>query len=494
MDAVYVFCGAILAFFIWWWRRERPEVSQTHLRGLEMLRYLESKIHGPLMLGKRTFPAAMASGHFAFIGSTGSGKTLLQRLLLQSALTEIRKGSGQRALLYDAKRDLPSLLAGMDLQAPVRILNPLDARAIAWDMAADISSPSLAQQAALALIPESRNDNNPFFSRAARHLLSGIFISLLIRFPRAWTFRQVLLIARDPERMEATLRAVEPTAHLCRYLEHAATFQNILATLLTFLAPYEVVAAAWDRCPDRLSLDQWLREESILVLGSDDVNRIALDTVNRLIFRRLTDLLLSQPEGSARTWIVLDEVREAGRLDGLSSLLSRGRSKGVAVVLGFQDINGLREVYGREVAEELLGQCNTKVVLRNNSPETTEWCARLFGHREVIETTPGSSRNYRGMLSDGSHSASTNVGIVRRELVMDSEILGLPSASLEDGLCGYFLNPLTQPYREHVPGEWLRRHLKPRQEHVRDFLPRPDSDQYLRPWTDNEHGGFKASE
>jgi hypothetical protein len=86
------------------------------------------------------------------------------------------------------------------------------------------------------------------------------------------------------------------------------------------------------------------------------------------------------------------------------------------------------------------------------------------------------------------------VGIVRRELVMDSEILGLPSASLEDGLCGYFLNPMTQPYREHVPGEWLRRHLKPRQEHVRDFVPRPDSDQYLRPWTDNEHGGFRASE
>jgi hypothetical protein len=164
------------------------------------------------------------------------------------------------------------------------------------------------------------------------------------------------------------------------------------------------------------------------------------------------------------------------------------------VVLGFQDINGLRDVYGREVAEELLGQCNTKVVLRNNSPDTTEWCAKLFGSREVVETTPGSSRSFHGLVSDGSRSDSTSMGIVRRELVLDSEILGLPPANLDDGVTGFFLNPLTGPYLDHVPGDWLRRHLKPRQNHVPDFLPRPDSDQYLRPWTDHEPGRFEASE
>lgn len=493
MEAV-VGAGVVLLGGWMWLRRDRQRIARTHLRGLQLSDGETPLLRGPLLLGRRNYPAEVATGHFAFVGATGSGKTLLQRLLLQSALPEVGRGTGHRALVYDAKRDLPSLLAGMDLNAPVRILNPLDARSVAWDMAADITNPSLAQQAALLLIPESKNDNNPFFSRAARHLLTGVITSLLLCHPGVWTFRQILLIARDPERMEAVLGAVEPTRHLRRYFEHAATFQNILATLLTFLAPYEVVAAAWDRSSEKLSLSCWLREESILVLGSDDANRVALDTVNRLIFRRLSDLLLSQPEGSGRTWIVLDEVREAGRLEGLSSLLTRGRSKGVAVVLGFQDINGLRDVYGREVAEELLGQCNTKVVLRNNSPDTTEWCAKLFGSREVVETTPGSSRSFRGLVSDGSRSDSTSMGIVRRELVLDSEILGLPPANLDDGVTGFFLNPLTGPYLDHVPGDWLRRHLKPRQNRVPDFLPRPDSDQYLRPWTDNEHGGFKASE
>ena len=209
-----------------YWRQvaRRKRVERIHLRGAQLSDPQEDTPGGPLVLGGRRFPESMASGHFVFVGATGSGKTLLQRLLLQSTLPEIGKQRRHRALLYDAKRDLPSMLAGMGLDAPVRLLNPLDAGAVAWDMAADITSPSLAQQAALLLVPETRNDNNPFFSRAARHLLSGIITSLLLRFPGKWTFRQVLLIARDPRRMERTLHAVESTRHIGRYFEHEATW------------------------------------------------------------------------------------------------------------------------------------------------------------------------------------------------------------------------------------------------------------------------------
>lgn len=51
----------------------------------------------------------------------------------------------------------------------------------------------------------------------------------------------------------------------------------------------------------------------------------------------------------------LDELRDLGRLDALNRLLLKGRSKNVSVVLGFQDIEGLREVYGDKVANEIVG-------------------------------------------------------------------------------------------------------------------------------------------
>jgi len=80
-----------------------------------------------------------------------------------------------------------------------------------------------------------------------------------------------------------------------------------------------------------------LSPHSILVLGNDEDNRAAIDTINQLIFKRLSELMLAQPEvnpgDSKSTWFLLDEVRQAGKLEGLSALMTKGRSKGAAVLL-----------------------------------------------------------------------------------------------------------------------------------------------------------------
>ena len=295
----------------------------------------------------------------------------------------------QRAVIYDAKQDLLSLLSGMGIRARVHILNPLDARSAAWDMAADVTSPAAALQAATLLIPKATNDANPFFSNAARQLLYGVLLALIQTAPRRWTLRHVVLILRSESLLRQVLSSTDSTRYLLQFFEQASTFQNILSTVLTRLAPFEIVAAAWDRSENRISLREFLESESILVLGNDEDNRAAIDTINQLLFKRLSELVLAQPEvppGSLRTtWILLDEVRQAGKLDGLAALSTKGRSKGAALLLGFQDINGPRDVYGREVADELVGQCNTKAILRLNSPETASWASKLIGNSDYIE-------------------------------------------------------------------------------------------------------------
>jgi len=57
--------------------------------------------------------SAMAVLHWCICGGTGSGKTLTLRLLMQTALPLITKGSDRRALVYDGKKELLSLLHGM---------------------------------------------------------------------------------------------------------------------------------------------------------------------------------------------------------------------------------------------------------------------------------------------------------------------------------------------------------------------------------------------
>ena len=210
--------------------------------------------------------------------------------------------------------------------------------------------------------------------------------------------------------------------------------------------------------------------------------------MNRLIFRRLSEIILSQQEllrfdaNSRRTWMFLDEVREAGRLEGLSRLLTKGRSKGVAVVLGFQDIAGLHDVYGKEVAEELVGQCSIKAILRLNSPETAAWASRLIGSREVIESRRGQSRDCRSSLPSLGHTGeSLSHGIATRRVVLDSEFFDLPVTSPQTGLTGYFITPLTGPFKQHLPGSWLNEHLLPPNPDIPNFIPRHIEHQYLRP-------------
>ena len=138
---------ALVAFLF---RDRRQKIVTAHLRGRSLrtvreahalLEHCRPTDDPGLQLGRLRVPSECAYSHLALVGATGSGKTLLQRLLMQSVLPRVGEGFGHRALIYDAKQDVLSVLAGMKLSCPIRTLNPLDARAVAWDMAADITCP-----------------------------------------------------------------------------------------------------------------------------------------------------------------------------------------------------------------------------------------------------------------------------------------------------------------------------------------------------------------
>jgi len=51
------------------------------------------------------------------MGATGSGKTVLLRRLMQTVLPQIgsSQARGRRALIYDSKKDMRSVLMGMGI-------------------------------------------------------------------------------------------------------------------------------------------------------------------------------------------------------------------------------------------------------------------------------------------------------------------------------------------------------------------------------------------
>lgn len=91
--------------------------------------------------GGTFLPASAAITHCAVVGATRSGKTLTLRLLMQSVLRSIGAGRSHRALVSDSEKDMMSLLHGMGLRCPIKTLNPLDKRCVAWDIPAGVRTP-----------------------------------------------------------------------------------------------------------------------------------------------------------------------------------------------------------------------------------------------------------------------------------------------------------------------------------------------------------------
>lgn len=457
------------------------------LRGRKLIDYREAISRAGTLLtpgdsgiywGGLRLPSHAAVSHFCVAGATGSGKTVTLRLLMQSVLPAVGRQKDTRALVYDAKQDIVSLLHGMGLAADIRILNPFDARSWAWDIARDVTSPATAAQIASILISKEEGSNR-FFSDAAQHLLTGVLISL-IRSEKAWTFRDVLLIAGDPHRLRIVLeRDPHTRGFVPKYFQDERLLHNILSTLASKTMLYEPVAAVWEHAAKAgrvVSLQEWVRGSFILVLGNDETIRAPMDAINRVLFQRASELLLAGTEsGSRRSWVFLDEVAKAGKLDGLDTLLTKGRSKGVCVVIGFQDIDSLRDplVYGEHVANALLGQCANKAILRLDSESTARWAAGLIGEYEA--------REYHASETTGGQGGPTqtrNEQHVKRETVLASELLSLPQPDAS-GLHGYCIIPLLGVYRallEFIP-------LLSGRGNLPDLVHRPVDEQYLAPWS-----------
>lgn len=482
---------------------------------------IANKRDGSFWFAGLQLPHDAALTHFAYIGATGSGKTISQRMLYQDTLRPyIGTNYGHRALMYDAKGDLHSILYGMGIKRKyIKTLNPFDKRCFAWDMAADIDDEASALELSTILIPEI-NENQPFFRQAARDILSGVIFSYILNTPGKWTFRDVVypLLSQDRQLVKDVLRQSKYTEDRLQYFDHSTTAENIISTMRTVLKPYQMIAAMWhkaSKADNTISLKEWVEKPNgeILLMGNSHKLKESLRRVNQVIFKRVSQLLLDQPElkkgDTHRTWIHLDEAREMGKLDGLPELLTNGRSKGICVVIGFQDIDGMREVWGKEVAQEIIGQCRSKAFFGLGSGSCAQWAAEQFSYNERFETSFNQSVSYNSQ--DTTVQSGQAQQIAKREVVLPILFMSIPPVNMKNGLRGYYISPyfvnvgiptaLYDGDKKHpIPGDQLFKGqlMDKLPDEINgekiNFDPRPPEDQRIEFWTDEEREMFAGEE
>ena len=103
------------------------------------------------------------------------------------------------------------------------------------------------------------------------------------------------------------------------------------------------------------------------------------------MFGQAVKLVLSQPDTKTKRYtFFLDEVRQGSFGSHLARLATVGRSKGAGMVVGVQDIEGLRDMMNQNRADEFLGVCSTQIFMQTNNPATAQWASERMGKQLLL--------------------------------------------------------------------------------------------------------------
>lgn len=424
-----------------------------------------------------------ATSHFLALGTTGSGKSLTLRRLMQSTLPRIAFEPDSRAIVFDPKQDALPLLHAMCPGVRIQTTHPFDDRGVRWDLSRDVREPRVAVEMVFTLFPREQ-ESQPFFSDAVRLLACYTIISWM-RSGIDWSLADLFRALSSTRRLKAILKRHPETRDIVpMFFKDRRLLSNIESTIGVKLLMYAPVAGAWEAAKEKFSIEEWIKDHAILVLGMTDTSRIATDAINRCIFKRAADLTLQQSESfTRRNYFFIDELSETGGpLPGLPSLAKRSRSKGGVIVLAAQSVAALRDekFYGLQMANELLAQIGNRFFGRIEEPDSADWISRLIGEQEILQTTI--SKTY-----SQNNSITHNQQIVTRRAVLPSELMDLPPCTRDNGLTAYYLIRSAGCYQSYFPADELfGESLIPPRPDVLEFVPRDVESQFIQPWTDEE--------
>jgi hypothetical protein len=436
-----------------------------------------------VQFGGLAIPEKLLGPHSVFCGATGAGKTISMQLFLGTAVF-LRRKLRHRVVTHDVKGDQCAFFRHNGVaESDLILCDPGSSRGWAWDIAADVRDPEGARQLAAMFCPTEKG-GQPYFSQVAQELAAEVLQVLQKIAPRAWTLRDVVLVCRSRDLLKEILDTTESGRMAWRnHVENNApsTAGSVLSTLASKLGSLSYTAGRWNEAKARFSLRAFLRAEPKVLVLRNRANRSEVSTpVFRALLRFMAEDVLAMPENHdfGKTWFVLDEVPSLGVFEKLDTFLSQARSKGGHVLLGFQDIDAMASVWGRERANALIGLCTNVTCLQTSSPTTAAYWTKAFGSYKFPEVSVTESYGHKNSGSSRTTANKTEAAI------LESEIMDLPPASARRGIVGCYMTPMVGMWRGETSPEVLRPLLPDLTKNKDDEL--EDAEVELLPWNDED--------
>ncbi|SKA40452.1 Type IV secretory pathway, VirD4 component, TraG/TraD family ATPase [Enhydrobacter aerosaccus] len=358
--------------------------------------------------------------HILISGATGTGKSQI----MDGFLRTIRP-RGDRCLIIDHSG---AFMARHGREGDM-LLNPFDARSVAWSPFAEIFTDYDYRRIANAMIPEPIDGgaDKAEWIRYGQIFLADMLRVLHMRNKRSSAELHRYLTAATPSELRAELQGTTSAIFSDR------ANARLLGSVRGVITPYVRFLDYLPESSAPFSVRRWIKDESLrnwlfLTYREDQMDDLRQFLSCVAAIGMLEALTL--PESTTRRlFFFLDELASLGHLGRVPDLLTKLRKLGGSVVLAVQVLAQLRAVYGRDVSQAIIGNAATKIILRQGDAETAKaWEAQL-GEREVRRELTSTTESRESIWKVKSRGKTINTQIVRESVMLAAELMELPNLS-----------------------------------------------------------------
>lgn len=362
-----------------------------------------------IKIGGVSIPKDAEASHFLFAGGPGTGKSVAI-----SAMLETVRKRGERAIVYDPTGEF---LAQFYKDGDV-ILNPLDARSALWTPWSDASDRADFEQLAEAIIPP--DEKQPFFPQSAR----AILVSLLETTQSVTELTRMIMGADSAELLNIVTKK-----GMAGLAGSGQTFANSRASMT---APTTCLRYLKNAGNDAFSIKKWVADDKgsgwLFLTSRADQRTVLRPLLTLWLDIAVTGVMMLKPDRARRIWLFVDELPSLQKMPKISTAQAECRKYGLCTVTGIQSVAQLRETYGRDGAEALLGLPQTQTILRLPDPDTAKWASGAIGERHIVRRIENESASGSGGSTGTSQQHATEAAI------LPSQIQNLPNL---EGLLKY---------------------------------------------------------
>lgn len=367
------------------------------------------------------------SKHIIALGSIGSGKSNLMYHICDAVIKDLQKDD--LVIFFDAKGDyLKEFYRNGDIVIGNKNRLP-DYEISGWNIFEDIlAAPEnemedVAREIVSALFSKNLEAGNgsSSFVMGARDIFSAILIALVRDFRsgrrEVWNNRKLkrFICKSDVARLRNFILRYKDLAWATSYImsDTNATTQSYLSQL--YMNVQEVLTGPF-AIEGNFSISKAVQNRGgkSIFLEYDISNANTLKPIYTLLIDLAIKESLGNPKNGGNVYFILDEFPLIPKLNYMDNALNFGRSLGVKIIAGIQNVGQVEATYGSDLGMSIL------------SGFSTFFCFKLFDEksRRVISERHGKNKMKISILSTNTYKGMSDI-IEDRNVIEDWDITQL---------------------------------------------------------------------